>query len=156
AYYTETVFELFDAKKSLRAICGGGRYDNLLEHVGGVALPAVGFGMGDVVLKELLKDQGRLPEYRPSVGVVIAAVTSDDQPYVLSLAHELRDANVRVEYALAEQALAKQLQLANARHARWAVLIGPDERSQGHVLLRDLEGKTQITMPRDQIVVHLA
>ena len=61
AYYTDTVFELFDAKKSLRAICGGGRYDNLLEHLGGVSLPAVGFGMGDVVLRELLKDQGRLP-----------------------------------------------------------------------------------------------
>ena len=67
AYYTDTVFELFDAKKSLRAICGGGRYDNLLEHLGGVALPAVGFGMGDVVLRELLKDQGlaaRVPPFR--------------------------------------------------------------------------------------------
>ena len=50
AYYTGTVFELFDAKKSLRAICGGGRYDDLLQSVGGVDLPALGFGMGDVVL----------------------------------------------------------------------------------------------------------
>ncbi len=95
AYYTDTVFELFDAKKSLRAICGGGRYDNLLEHLGGVALPAVGFGMGDVVLRELLKDKGLLPDYRPSVDVVVAAVTPEDQPYVLALAHELRDAEYR-------------------------------------------------------------
>ncbi len=55
AYYTGTVFELFDAGRTLRAICGGGRYDNLLDAVGGVPLPAVGFGMGDVVLGELLK-----------------------------------------------------------------------------------------------------
>jgi histidyl-tRNA synthetase len=156
AYYTETVFELFDAKRSLRAICGGGRYDNLLEHVGGVPLPAVGFGMGDVVLRELLKDQGLLPDYRPSVDVIVAAVTAEDQPHVLALAHELRDADVRVEYALAELSLAKQLQLANARDARWAVLVGPDERARGEVILKDLAGKRQITMPRDQIVVHLS
>ncbi len=58
AYYTGTVFELFDAKKSLRAICGGGRYDDLLQSLGGVDLPALGFGMGDVVLAELLKEHG--------------------------------------------------------------------------------------------------
>ena len=156
AYYTDTVFELFDAKKSLRAICGGGRYDNLLEHLGGVALPAVGFGMGDVVLRELLKDQGRLPEYRPSVDAIVAAVTPEDQPHVLALAHELRDADIRVEYALAELTLAKQLQLANARNARWAVLVGPDERARGEVILRDLKGKTQSAVRKDQIVVHLS
>jgi histidyl-tRNA synthetase len=161
AYYTETVFELFDAKKSLRAICGGGRYDNLLEHVGGVALPAVGFGMGDVVLRELLSDQGLLPDYRPAVEVFVAAVTPEDLPHVLALAHELRDANprdrpLRVEYGLTELTLAKQLQLANARRARWAVLVGPDERARGVVILKDLEGKTQIEVPRDQIVVHLS
>src|SRR5262245_32674195 len=56
AYYTGIVFELFDAKQSLRAICGGGRYDNLLEQIGGVDLPMVGFGFGDVVLGEMLED----------------------------------------------------------------------------------------------------
>ena len=60
AYYTGTVFELFDAGRTMRAICGGGRYDNLLEALGGVELPALGFGMGDVVLGELLKDRGLL------------------------------------------------------------------------------------------------
>src|SRR5205807_9194347 len=54
AYYTGIVFELFDAKRSLRAICGGGRYDTLIQEIAGVDLPCVGFGMGDVVLGELL------------------------------------------------------------------------------------------------------
>ncbi len=61
AYYTGTVFELFDAKGELRAICGGGRYDTLLKSLGGVDLPALGFGMGDVVLGELLQDRGLFP-----------------------------------------------------------------------------------------------
>ena len=60
AYYTGIVFELFDAKGELRAICGGGRYDTLLQSLGGVDLPALGFGMGDVVLAELLRDRGLL------------------------------------------------------------------------------------------------
>jgi histidyl-tRNA synthetase len=61
AYYTGTVFELFDAKGELRAICGGGRYDNLLKALGGTDLPALGFGMGDVVLGELLTDRKLWP-----------------------------------------------------------------------------------------------
>ncbi len=61
AYYTGIVFELFDAKGELRAICGGGRYDNLLKALSGTDLPALGFGMGDVVLGELLQDRGLFP-----------------------------------------------------------------------------------------------
>src|SRR3989475_1647627 len=62
AYYTGIVFELFDAKSSLRAICGGGRYDDLIKQVAGIDLPCVGFGMGDVVLGELLKEHGKQVE----------------------------------------------------------------------------------------------
>src|SRR5207247_4511768 len=62
AYYTGLVFELFDAKKSLRAICGGGRYDDLIEQIAGTDLPCVGFGMGDVVLGELLRERQRAVE----------------------------------------------------------------------------------------------
>src|SRR5690606_11765305 len=62
AYYTGTVFEIFDRKGELRAICGGGRYDRLLASVSDADLPAVGFGMGDVVLAELLRDRSLLPD----------------------------------------------------------------------------------------------
>src|SRR5690606_37548915 len=58
AYYTGTVFEIFDRKGELRAICGGGRYDKLLASLGGADIAAVGFGMGDVVLAELLRERG--------------------------------------------------------------------------------------------------
>src|SRR5207248_2780290 len=66
AYYTGIVFELFDARGELRAICGGGRYDDLLRALGDVDLPALGFGMGDVVLGELLRSRGLLPRDLPT------------------------------------------------------------------------------------------
>ena len=87
AYYTGTVFELFDAQRALRAICGGGRYDDLLERVGGVHLPALGFGMGDVVLGELLRERGLLPPPRPSATVFVVAATGEDREAVLRLVH---------------------------------------------------------------------
>jgi len=156
AYYTGTVFELFDAGRSLRAIAGGGRYDHLLQALGGVDLPALGFGMGDVVLAELLKDRGLAGPGRSNVDVFVASVTEDDVSHVLRLAHELRDAGMRVEYALAHQALGKQLKLADARGARFAVVIGPDDREKGEVMVKDLEAKTQEAVQRSDAVARLA
>ncbi len=147
AYYTGTVFELFDAQRSLRAICGGGRYDDLLERVGGVNLPALGFGMGDVVLGELLKERGLVPAPAPSAEVFVIAATSDDRPTVLRLVHELRGRDIRVEYALSDLKIGKQLELASARHARYAVVLGPVERARGAAVLKDLETRGQRDVP---------
>jgi histidyl-tRNA synthetase len=143
AYYTGVVFEVFDTGRTLRAICGGGRYDNLLDAVGGVAMPAVGFGMGDVVLGELLGDKGLAPPTASGVDVFLAFITGEDLPHVLALAHRLRDAGVRVEYALSPQTVGKQLKLADARHARLALVIGPDERARGEIVLKDLRTGSQ-------------
>jgi histidyl-tRNA synthetase len=152
AYYTGVVFELFDAGRTLRAICGGGRYDNLLDALGGVTLPAVGFGMGDVVLGELLKEKGLTQASYPSIDVFLAFVTQDDLSHVLRLAHLLRDASIRVEYAMSPQSLAKQLKLADARQARLAVVIGPDERARGELVLKDLTSGTQESIQETSIV----
>ncbi len=138
AYYTGIVFELFDAQKSLRAICGGGRYDGLLHALGGVDLPGVGFGMGDVVLGELLRERGLSPTAAPGIDAFLVAVTGDDYPAVLGLAHTLRDRGVSVEFGMREQAVAKQLKIAGARPARRAVVIGPEERESGKAIVRDL------------------
>jgi histidyl-tRNA synthetase len=156
AYYTGTVFELFDAGRTLRAICGGGRYDDLLEALGGVALPALGFGMGDVVLAELLRERGLVPADTSSIDVFLAAITEADLPHVLALAHELRDAGFRAEYALGAQAVGKQLKLADARNARFAVVIGPDDRARGEVVIKDLAGKGQAGVPRDRALERLS
>ena len=155
AYYTGTVFELFDAKRTLRAICGGGRYDTLLESLGGADLPAVGFGMGDVVLGELLKDRGLHPVPPPSIDVFVASVTPDDVPHVLRVSHELRNAGVRVEYAMNANALGKQLNLANTRGARFAIVIGPDDRARGEVQVKDLVTKIQYPVPVIGLSAHV-
>ncbi|HSR91588.1 MAG TPA: histidine--tRNA ligase [Gemmatimonadales bacterium] len=155
AYYTGTVFELFDAKRELRAICGGGRYDNLLSSLGGVDLPAVGFGMGDVVLGELLKDRGLAPPLPSPIDVLVAGITEQDLPHVLQVTHELRDRGIRVEYALSLQPVGKQLKLADARDARFAVLIGPDDRAKGEVVIKDLRTKEQVPIAASSVVNEL-
>jgi len=152
AYYTGVVFELFDAGRTLRAICGGGRYDNLLRELGGVDLPALGFGMGDVVLGELLKDRGLAPVEGPGIDVFLAFITQEDIPHVLDLAHRLRDQALSVEYPLSPQAVGKQLKLADARKARLAVVVGPDERGRGQVILRDLRRGSQEAVAQSELV----
>jgi histidyl-tRNA synthetase len=156
AYYTGTVFELFDAGKTLRAICGGGRYDNLAGALGGVDLPAVGFGFGDVVLGELLKERKLVPRAEGSIDVFIAAIQSDDVPHALQLAHQLRDGGYRVEYTLSGQAVGKQLKLADARNARIAIVIGPDDRARGEVMIKDLNSKTQHGVALDAVLPAVA
>lgn len=138
AYYTGVVFELFDAGRSLRAICGGGRYDGLLRALGGVDLPAVGFGMGDVVLGELITSAAGPGAHAAPLDAFLVAVGSEDVPHVHGLAHRLRDAGRRVEYALKAQGMGKQMKLAAARGARRAIIVGPDERARGVVVVRDL------------------
>jgi histidyl-tRNA synthetase len=155
AYYTGTVFELFDASRSLRAIAGGGRYDDLLGVLGGVNLPAVGFAMGDVVIGELLKDRQLVPAPSSRLDVFVAAVTESDLPDVLRLVHQCRQAGLRTEFALTAQAVGKQLKLADARNARFAVVIGPDDRARDEVQIKDLVAKAQHAVGRSDAVATL-
>ena len=142
AYYTGTVFELFDAGGELRAICGGGRYDNLLQALGGVDLPALGLRHGR-------RGAGRAAEGARAAPVAPAAgwtcfVAAVDAPRTSvarrsALAHELRDAGFGVEYALAPQAHRQAAQAGRrARRRACAVVIGPDDRARGEVQLKDL------------------
>jgi histidyl-tRNA synthetase len=147
AYYTGIVFELFDAAKSLRAISGGGRYDDLIKQIAGVDLPCAGFGMGDVVLGELLRERKAVVELPCRLDAFVAAVTADDVPTVLKLAHDLRERDLSVEYGLRHAALRKQLELAAARGAPRALIIGPDERQAGAAVVRDLKQGTEERVP---------
>src|SRR6266581_1737373 len=147
AYYTGIVFELFDTGKSLRAICGGGRYDGLLRTLGGVDLPALGFGMGDVVLGELLRERKSSFEAPGQLDAFLVAVSGEDVAPVLKLAHELRDRGIAVEYGLRHAAVRKHLELAAARGAPRAIILGPDERKAGVVVVRDLSSGTEKRVP---------
>jgi histidyl-tRNA synthetase len=151
AYYTGIVFELFDRRGELRAICGGGRYDDLLGRLGGSELPAVGFGMGDVVLRELLADRGLLPETRQTVDYYLVAVTPGERGEALSLARRLREAGMSVEYPLRHQKVGKQFQNASAVGARRVVVLGPDEVAAGEAVVRDMESGGETRVPLAEI-----
>jgi histidyl-tRNA synthetase len=141
AYYTGIVFELFDAKGELRAICGGGRYDTLLESLGGVSLPALGFGMGDVVLGELLKSRGRMPVAEAAVDVWVAYGDAGSVEDAMRVATRLRARGRSVEYALGKQKLARQLKAAHTARARETVVIATPELSSGEAMVRKLDEK---------------
>jgi histidyl-tRNA synthetase len=147
AYYTGIVFELFDRKGEARAICGGGRYDRLLELVGGEPLPAVGFGMGDVVLGDLLEERGLVPEYARSVDYFVVTVTPEQRPEALRIAHVLRDRGYAVAYALKEQGVAKQMKVAAKEGARTVLVLGPEEVDRGCVVSRDMSSGEEREIP---------
>lgn len=151
AYYTGIVFELFDRKGELRAICGGGRYDRLLELVGGEPLPAVGFGMGDVVLSELLSERGLLPDTSRTIDYFIVTIGSEQRDVVWGLAHRLREEGHGVAYALRDQSVRKQFQSAGSLGARFAIVLGPDELARGEAVVRTMESGEERTVPLSDI-----
>jgi histidyl-tRNA synthetase len=134
AYYTGLVFELFDTRGELRAICGGGRYDDLLKRIAGVDLPSLGFGIGDVVLTELLRDRNLLPDPKPVLDFYLAAAGPEQRGALLALAHRLRDAGRSVEYSFAEAGRNRQFKNAAALNARQLAWLGAEDG----VLVRDM------------------
>lgn len=151
AYYTGTVFELFDRRGELRAICGGGRYDDLLKRVGGVDLPALGFGMGDVVLKELLKDRGLLPSVEHKVDYYLIAEEGELRADLLKLAHRLRDAGRSVEYSLKPAGRNRQFKNALVLGARQVVFLSPDCIADGAVDVRDMASGEEVRVPMEEL-----
>jgi histidyl-tRNA synthetase len=143
AYYTGIVFEIFDIKKSLRAVAGGGRYDNLVALFGGEKTPATGFGIGDVVLYELLKEKNLLTPYARSTEVYIVNFTPDDPMPVASLAAALRQAGIAAEFALRPLKVKKQMDAA--AHARYVVFVGGEEWRNGQVKIKEMStGKEEV------------
>ena len=151
AYYTGIVFELFDRKGELRAICGGGRYDALLGNVSGTDLPALGFGMGDVVLKELLTDRGLLKPGAHALDFYLIAVTPEQRGDLLALAHRLRDAGRSVEYGFRTKGVGKQFKDAGSLGARRVVVIGPEEVADGVAQVKEMASGEETRVPLDQL-----
>src|SRR5437763_1510758 len=136
AYYTGKVFELFDAKGEFRAICGGGRYDDLLSSIGGVDLPALGFGMGDVVLTEILRGRNLLPATTLATEYWVASDDESMLPEVMRVAGRLRAKSRSVEYALKPQTLSRQLKTASAAGVRSVVLLRRPAFDNGNITVK--------------------
>lgn len=152
AYYTGIVFELFDTAGEFRAICGGGRYDTLLQTLGGVDLPALGFGMGDVVLGELLRKRNLFPATASRTDYWVAADDEALLPDVMKVASRLRRCGRSVEYALKPQQLSRQLKAATAAGADNAVLLKRDALSTGQVTVKDLRSGGEHALSLDDLI----
>jgi histidyl-tRNA synthetase len=135
AYYTGTVFEVFDRGGKLRAIAGGGRYDNLINQLsnGAVSMPALGFAMGDVVLGELLGDRAAAGEKleaavkeQNKIDIYVVIAKEQRRPDALEQIQVLRDRGYRVDYSLTADKVAKQFQTAENVGAQITLLYGDE------------------------------
>ena len=138
AYYTGVVFEAFDKQGEFRAIAGGGRYDGLVRLIsdGKTDLPSLGFGMGDVVLLELLRSRGRLPEWKSGVDVYCLVEDESHRPKILRLVQQLREAGWKVDYSLTPQKPNKQFKQATEKGAQLTLSIQQPEDADGQISLR--------------------
>jgi histidyl-tRNA synthetase len=155
AYYTGIVFEIFDRRGELRAICGGGRYDNLFASLAGIDVPALGFGFGDVVLGELMRDRGLAPDTSRAVDAMVIAVDDSVSGRALEVVAAVRRAGFSAIYPYRSGGVGKAFKAAANAGARFAVVIGPDEAARGVVKAKNLAEGSETEMSVDAFVVTL-
>jgi len=152
AYYTGFVFEAFDRKGELRALAGGGRYDDLVEKLGGPALPAVGFAIGDMTFALLLEQRGLQPAFVQAPDVYCVIGGEAERRAAFADIQALRAAGFRVDYPMKELAFGKQFKAAAETGAKLALIYGGDELAKGVVKIRDLTERSEREVARDQVV----
>jgi histidyl-tRNA synthetase len=152
AYYTGFVFEAFDRKGDLRALAGGGRYNDLVKKLGYADLPAVGFAIGDVTTGLLLEQRGLTPAFVNSPDVYAVIGGEAERTAAFADIRALRAAGWRVEYPLKDVAFGKQFKAAAESGARLALIYGGDELAQGVVKIRDLSDRSEREVPREHVL----
>ncbi|HWA27104.1 MAG TPA: histidine--tRNA ligase [Lacunisphaera sp.] len=155
AYYTGFVFEAFDRKGDLRALAGGGRYNDLVKKLGGPDLPAVGFAIGDVTTGLLLEQRGLAvgKAVAPELYVVIGGEA--ERKVAFADIQALRAAGFRVEYPLKDLAFGKQFKVAADSGSQLALIYGGDEVARGVVKIRNLSDRTEREVPRVNLVASV-
>lgn len=143
AYYTGFVFEAFDRKGELRALAGGGRYDDLVQKLGGPALPAVGFAIGDMTFALLLEQRGLMPTFVQAPDVYCVIGGEAERRAAFADIQALRAMGYRVDYPLKEVAFGKQFKTASDSGAKLALIYGAEELAKGIVKIRDLGDRTE-------------
>ena len=158
AYYTGFVFEVFElegGELTGRALAGGGRYDHLLAKLGFADLPAVGFGMGDVTVTDLLDKRGLFPTILPGPDLYLVFGGEAEARVAQADAASLRRAGFAVEYPLRAVGFGKQFKLAGQSGARLAVIYGTEELARDEVKVKDLGSGTEAVLPRRDLPLAL-
>ena len=151
AYYTGPVWEIFDRGRELRAVAGGGRYDALIQSLGGPKLSALGFGMGDVVIGELLAEKKLVPPNAPRVEIAVLAVSSELAGVARQIVAKLRARGIAAETPYGVPKLGKALRAADEAGAFRALIVGPEEWRDRTVLERDLKTGAERKVAFDEL-----
>ncbi|RKY07645.1 MAG: histidine--tRNA ligase [Planctomycetota bacterium] len=141
AYYTGVVYEIYDRRSSLRAICGGGRYNNLLKDFGGPSVPATGFGMGDAVLEILLRQKGLLTDEMLStrnIEYFIAIAGDEFKPRAVQLTTQLRLKGLAADFSYKSTSLKKQLKAAQTANAKYTIILGSELTENNQLVVKDM------------------
>jgi histidyl-tRNA synthetase len=157
AYYTGIVFEAFDRTREFRAIAGGGRYDNLVKLMSGgkVDLPALGFGMGDVVLAELLKARKLAPSFDARLDAFCLIEAEDLRPASLKLIQELRSAGVSVDYSLTAAKSDKQFKRAQELKAAHTIKLETSPAGELTARIKNLKSREEWAGPLAEAAMRL-
>lgn len=158
-YYTKTVFEVLHPKLGAQStLWGGGRYDGLMEVVGGKPTPGVGFGMGMERVLMVLEEVGQLEAFqdRPRQDVFVATLGDAARPAGLKLLYELRAAGLSADIDYLGRSLKAQMKYAGKQRSRFVLILGEDEVNSGVAAVKDMDAGTQETMPLSQIVSHIS
>ena len=153
-YYTRTVFECWDSRGEFRAIGGGGRYDNLVESVGGKQkIPGVGIAMGDMVIAEVLRANNKYPSLSVNKTKVLVTVFSPElYDKSLEIADKLREKDINTEVYLDPSAkMEKQLKYADRKAIPYAIIIGPVEAVENTIVIKNMSTGEQKTVPESEI-----
>ena len=151
-YYTKTAFEFITTKIGAQGtVCGGGRYDHLIEEVGGPDMPGVGFGLGKERLLMLMDACGHDFGAAPAPQLFLAWIGDDAKLYALTLLHELREKGIRAEMDTRERNLKGQMKYANKLGAAYTAIIGGDEVASGEITLKNMSTSEQTKVSRGDL-----
>ena len=153
-YYTHTVFEIVPAEAdgSQVTVLAGGRYDGLIEQIGGPPTPGIGFGMGIERMAQQLREQGLVPDNDSAVDVLIAALGESADVAASRIAGELRRNGIAATLAFGGRSLKAQLRQANRSGARFALIAGARDLSDGQITIRNLESSEQWSVGLNDVV----
>lgn len=155
-YYTKTAFEVMVEEIGAQsAICGGGRYDKLVEEIGGSPTPGIGFAMGIERVLAALQVQNKLPEAKPKLFAMFIALGEKAQSKAFALLCKLRDQGIPVGMDLLSRSLKTQLKAADRQNARFALILGETELERNVLLIRDLTLGEQSEVPLDKSVEEI-
>ena len=146
AYYTGIVFEVFDTHPdNNRSLFGGGRYENLTKLFDDEPVTGVGFGMGDVTIRDFMSVHNLIPTFTPPTHVYLAITTKDVLPAVLAFADELRSGGINVAVDFGDRKLSDQIKTASKHKIPRVIVVGPDELASGQFTARNIEtGQEQL------------